>query len=112
MPIYEFACSLGHRREEFRKVAKRDTRLECPECGNPMKRLPSAFAFKMKKKGMDSTKAVKQHLGIKEPTYIVPETQEHVRFKGPKSTWRRQAYNAQVKAKPKLAYKDFHLTNV
>ena len=111
MPIYTFQCPVGHERDEFRKVASRDSRTEC-ECGKPMRRLPSLCAFKMKKKGMDSTRAVKQHLGIKEPTYIVPETQEHVRFTGPKSTWRRQAYAAQVKAKPKLAYKDFHLTNV
>lgn len=113
MAIYEFSCPMGHRHEEFRKIANADRRTECPECGKPMRRLPSVTHFKMKNGPMSPKAAAKKHLGIKrdERVYINPTSQERVHLKGSKAHQRRQVYESHLKQRPNLKLKDVELMN-
>ena len=112
MPLYEFSCPMGHKREEFRKVANRDSRLEC-DCGKPMIRLPSVTHFKMKNGPMSPKAAVKKHMGLKDGDrcYVNPTTQERVHLTGSKAHQRRQVYESHLKHKPNLKLKDVELMN-
>lgn len=43
MPLYEYRCdSCELETEELRTIANRDTRLACPRCTEPMRRVVSA----------------------------------------------------------------------
>lgn len=96
--------------ETFQKMSE-DALTECPACGKPIRKALTTPAITVKKYGQKPTESVKRHLKEDRPHHIVPDTKEKVVFKGPKSGWRRQAYNAYLKAKPDLKYKDFHLKN-
>lgn len=43
MPLYEWACSCGKTRDEFRSVATRNDPLTC-ECGKPMERIIGGYS--------------------------------------------------------------------
>ncbi|MBN2799565.1 MAG: zinc ribbon domain-containing protein [Deltaproteobacteria bacterium] len=59
MPIYEYACeSCGHR---FERLVRHDALPpECPECGEPTRKLVSAASFQLKGSGW-----YKDHYGLK-----------------------------------------------
>jgi putative FmdB family regulatory protein len=52
MPTYEFRCPQGHEFEKFyRTIGSAESRVLCPECGQPAERLMSAAGFAFKGSG-------------------------------------------------------------
>ena len=49
MPLYEFECECGKRKELITSV--KTTSIECEDCGKDMKRLISLSSFKLKGTG-------------------------------------------------------------
>lgn len=91
----------------FQRMAE-DAFSVCPDCGREVQRLISAPRAIVRKGSVPVKSLFAQKFG-KEKNYVVPETKEVVRLKGPKSSWEGQAYAAQKKAQPNLKRSDFKL---
>ena len=46
MPLYEYECSDGHRFEEWHRIENRHNTV-CPQCGKPVRIIPSLSSFRM-----------------------------------------------------------------
>jgi putative FmdB family regulatory protein len=113
MPIYVYAHVKPRKCADFQTFQHMsdDVLKTCPDCRKRVRKVITVPRMRVVKAGLSPKEAVKRVLKEDRPHYIVPGGKKVV-FKGPKSTWRRQAYKAQAEKMPELQYKDFHLKNV